>query len=353
MNIELIKMLEKEVKNLNDDELMILIDDEEFNKKLDYIFSEIKDIDEEYIYKLTKSRKLRFIIMMYSIKNDSNLNYITAKDKFELNDEDTYYSDVKKYSLLTKEEEYDLAVKCKNGDKKAREILINSNLRLVLKMARQYVGRGLSYLDLVQEGNIGLIKTIDKFDPSKGYRLSTYATWWIRQAITVAIAKQSRQIRIPIHMLDQMKAVNEAKKTLAHNLHREPSFDEILNYLKWPIDKLKETLNSEKSMISLNLEIGEDNTSSLEELIPDLSVDVEEETTGNIINKEIYSKLESVLKPREFRIILARFGFIDDTCKTLESLAQEFNVSPERIRQIEAKSLRKLEHNTYFRQLKK
>ncbi len=263
-----------------------------------------------------------------------------------------YLKEIGRISLLSPEEEMELSVKVANGDEGAKNILAESNLRLVVSIAKRYVGRGLLFLDLIQEGNIGLMKAVEKFDYDKGYKFSTYATWWIRQAITRALADQARTIRVPVHMVETINKMARIQRQLTLELNREPSEDEIAKKMGISVDKVREVIKISQDPVSLETPIGEEDDSHLGDFVPDeRSLSPEEYATNEILKEEIKSVL-ATLQPREQQVLELRFGLIDGTSYTLEEVGKRFNVTRERIRQIEAKALRKLRHPSRAKKLK-
>ncbi len=263
-----------------------------------------------------------------------------------------YLKEIGSYPLLSIAEEIELAKKIENGDAMAKRILAESNLRLVVSIAKRYVGRGLSFLDLIQEGNLGLIKAVDKFDYSKGYKFSTYATWWIRQAITRSIADQSRTIRIPVHMSEVINKTYRVSRNLLQELGREPSEQELADAMNLPIEKVREILKVSADPISLDTPIGEEDDSHLGDFIKDDTIMGPEDAASYAVLQDQISKLLDTLTDREQRVLILRFGLQDGRSRTLEEVGKEFNVTRERIRQIEAKALRKLRHPSRARMLK-
>ncbi len=263
-----------------------------------------------------------------------------------------YLREIGGYALLSVDEEVELATRIGAGDTEAKRILTESNLRLVVSIAKRYVGRGLSFLDLIQEGNLGLIKAVDKFDHTKGYKFSTYATWWIRQAITRSIADQSRTIRIPVHMSEVINKTYRVSRTLLQELGREPSEQELADAMNMPIEKVREVLKVSADPISLDTPIGEEDDSHLGDFIKDEHMMGPEEATSYLMLQEQIEKLLDTLTERERRVLKLRFGLVDGRSRTLEEVGREFNVTRERIRQIEAKALRKLRHPSRARMLK-
>ena len=263
-----------------------------------------------------------------------------------------YLREIGSYALLTAEEEVELAQRIGEGDKAAKRRLTEANLRLVVSIAKRYVGRGLSFLDLIQEGNLGLIKAVDKFDHEKGYKFSTYATWWIRQAITRAIADQSRTIRIPVHMSEIINKTYRVSRNLLQELGREPSEQEIADAMDMPLEKVREVLKISADPISLDTPIGEEDDSHLGDFIKDENMKGPEEAAAFRMLQEQIDKLLDTLTERERRVLELRFGLIDGRCHTLEEVGADFQVTRERIRQIEAKALRKLRHPNKVKMLR-
>ncbi len=263
-----------------------------------------------------------------------------------------YLKEIGNYPLLTMEEEVELAKRIEEGDETAKQMLAESNLRLVVSIAKRYVGRGLSFLDLIQEGNLGLIKAVDKFDYSKGFKFSTYATWWIRQAITRSIADQSRTIRIPVHMSEIINKTYRVSRTLLQELGREATEQELADALDMTVEKIREVLKISSDPISLDIPIGEEEDSHLGDFIRDDNILGPEESASYSILRDQISMLLDTLTEREQKVLILRFGLTDGRTRTLEEVGKEFNVTRERIRQIEAKALRKLRHPSRSKHLK-
>ena len=263
-----------------------------------------------------------------------------------------YLKEIGRVPLLSSEEEMELAIRIASGDEDAKRRLSEANLRLVVSIAKRYLGRGMQFLDLIQEGNLGLIKAVDKFDYTKGFKFSTYATWWIRQAITRAIADQARTIRIPVHMVETINKVKKASSTLLHQTGHEPSADEIADLLGMPVDKVSEIMRVSQEPVSLETPIGEEEDSHLGDFIPDDDAPAPQDAASNILLKEQLAAVLSTLTPREAKVLRLRFGLDDGRSRTLEEVGEEFNVTRERIRQIEAKALRKLRHKRRKKKLK-
>ena len=263
-----------------------------------------------------------------------------------------YLKEIGKVSLLTADEEIELAKRMEQGDEEAKKRLAEANLRLVVSIAKRYVGRGMLFLALIQEGNLGLIKAVEKFDYRKGYKFSTYATWWIRQAITRAIADQARTIRIPVHMVETINKLIRVSRQLLQELGREPTPEEIAEEMKMPVDRVREILKISQEPVSLETPIGEEEDSHLGDFIQDDNVPVPADAAAFTLLKEQLIEVLGTLTEREQKVLRLRFGLDDGRARTLEEVGKEFNVTRERIRQIEAKALRKLRHPSRSRKLK-
>ncbi len=266
-----------------------------------------------------------------------------------------YLKEIGRVPLLSPEEEIQLALDIKEGGPKgerAKQRLSEANLRLVVSIAKRYVGRGMQFLDLIQEGNLGLIKAVEKFDHTKGFKFSTYATWWIRQAITRAIADQARTIRIPVHMVETINKVKKVSSQLLHQNGHEPTADEIADALDMPVDKVREIMRVAQEPVSLETPIGEEEDSHLGDFIPDDDAPVPAEAASHTLLKEQLFEVLQSLTPREAKVLRLRFGLEDGRPRTLEEVGKEFNVTRERIRQIEAKALRKLRHPSRSKKLR-
>ncbi|MBM6715073.1 RNA polymerase sigma factor RpoD [Gemmiger formicilis] len=266
-----------------------------------------------------------------------------------------YLKEIGRVPLLTPDEEVQLALAIQNGGKegeRAKQRLSEANLRLVVSIAKRYVGRGMQFLDLIQEGNLGLIKAVEKFDHTKGFKFSTYATWWIRQAITRAIADQARTIRIPVHMVETINKVKKVSSQLLHENGHEPSAEEIAERLDMPVDKVREIMRVAQEPVSLETPIGEEEDSHLGDFIPDDDAPVPAEAASQTLLKEQLADVLKTLTPREEKVLRLRFGLEDGRPRTLEEVGKEFNVTRERIRQIEAKALRKLRHPSRSKKLR-
>lgn len=263
-----------------------------------------------------------------------------------------YLKEIGKVPLLTAEEEIELAKRMELGDQEAKKRLAEANLRLVVSIAKRYVGRGMLFLDLIQEGNLGLIKAVEKFDYRKGYKFSTYATWWIRQAITRAIADQARTIRIPVHMVETINKLIRVSRQLLQELGREPTPEEIAAEMDMPVERVREILKISQEPVSLETPIGEEEDSHLGDFIQDDNVPVPADAATFTLLKEQLEEVLGTLTEREQKVLILRFGLEDGRARTLEEVGKEFNVTRERIRQIEAKALRKLRHPSRSRKLK-
>ena len=263
-----------------------------------------------------------------------------------------YLKEIGKVPLLTPEEELALAIRMSEGDEDAKRRMTEANLRLVVSIAKRYVGRGMLFLDLIQEGNLGLIKAVEKFDHTKGYKFSTYATWWIRQAITRAIADQARTIRIPVHMVETINKTIRVSRQLLQELGHDPSAEEIAQEMGMPVDKVRDILKIAQEPVSLETPIGEEEDSHLGDFIPDEDASEPSEAASFSLLREQLEEVLDTLAPREKKVLELRFGIMDGRTRTLEEVGKEFNVTRERIRQIEAKALRKLRHPSRSKKLR-
>ena len=346
-----------------------LIENGKANGKL--TTSEINDALEQLDFDVEKVDKLYDTLesLNIDIVDDIDLSDLEGKDFDSEHDEDdesllsvdginiddpvkVYLKEIGRVPLLTPEEEVELAERMAKGDPAARKRLSEANLRLVVSIAKRYVGRGMQFLDLIQEGNLGLIKAVEKFDHTKGFKFSTYATWWIRQAITRAIADQARTIRIPVHMVETINKVKKVSSQLLHEYGHDPSAEEIAERLDMPVDKVREIMRVAQEPVSLETPIGEEEDSHLGDFIPDDDAPVPAEAASQTLLKEQLADVLKTLTPREEKVLRLRFGLEDGRPRTLEEVGKEFNVTRERIRQIEAKALRKLRHPSRSKKLR-
>lgn len=263
-----------------------------------------------------------------------------------------YLKEIGKVPLLTAEEEVELAIRIEHGDEAAKDRLNEANLRLVVSIAKRYVGKGMQFLDLIQEGNLGLLKAVEKFDYRKGYKFSTYATWWIRQAITRAIADQARTIRIPVHMVETIHKLGRVSRQLSQELGKDPTPEQIAVEMNMPVDKVREIMKISQDPVSLETPVGEEEDSHIGDFIPDDDAPAPSESAAAILLREQLMEVLETLTPREQKVLRLRFGLDDGCQRTLEEVGREFSVTRERIRQIEAKALRKLRHPSRSKKLK-
>ncbi|MBE6795288.1 MAG: RNA polymerase sigma factor RpoD [Ruminococcaceae bacterium] len=322
------------------------------------------DIDNlEKLYKLLEEQNIEIVDEVNTDVLDSLTELETAKTEDDDNSGDAkamtiddpvkvYLKEIGRVPLLTSEEEIELAIRISENDAEAKKRLSEANLRLVVSIAKRYVGRGMQFLDLIQEGNLGLIKAVDKFDYTKGFKFSTYATWWIRQAITRAIADQARTIRIPVHMVETINKVKKTNSQLLHENGRDPTAEEIAEKLDMPVDKVREILRVAQEPVSLETPIGEEEDSHLGDFIPDDDAQAPVDAASMALMREQLAEVLKTLTPREARVLSLRYGLEDGNPKTLEEVGKEFQVTRERIRQIEAKALRKLRHPSRSKKLR-
>ncbi len=325
-----------EIEEDNDEE-KVPVDDDSVSSMAELdIEPNLEDIDE-----------IEKDMLFQDMKDMSFVDNLNVDDPVKM-----FLKEIGKIRLLTYEEENILAERMLRGDKEAKKQLIESNLRLVVSIAKKYIGRGMHFLDLIQEGNLGLIKAVDKFDQSKGYKFSTYATWWIRQAITRAIADQARTIRIPVHMVETINKLIRTSRHLLQTLGREPTPEEIAAELEMPVEKVREVLKVAQEPISLETPVGEEDESNLGNFIPDDEAPSPSEQAADVLLREHIEEVMQTLTPREAKVLKLRFGLQDGRMRTLEEVGKEFDVTRERIRQIEAKALRKLRHPSRSKRLK-
>ncbi len=327
---------------------------------------EISDALEELDYDVEQVDKLYDTFEAYNIEiveddggesiapaSNEELESVLNTDGISIDDPvKVYLKEIGRVPLLSAEEEVELAIKMSQGDVEAKKRLSEANLRLVVSIAKRYVGRGMQFLDLIQEGNLGLIKAVEKFDHTKGFKFSTYATWWIRQAITRAIADQARTIRIPVHMVETINKVKKVNSQLLHENGHEPTNEQIAEKLEMPVEKVREIMRVAQEPVSLETPIGEEEDSHLGDFIPDEDAPAPSDVASHTMLKEQLAEVLSTLTPREEKVLRLRFGLEDGRSRTLEEVGKEFNVTRERIRQIEAKALRKLRHPSRSKKLK-
>ncbi len=337
-----------EDKKVNEklDEKSELIDKDGVNQLGDNLDNSVAELDiEPNLEDITEIEKN--ILLEDADDNIDFADNLSVDDPVKM-----FLKEIGKIKLLTYEEENELATRMVNGDAEAKKQLIESNLRLVVSIAKKYIGRGMHFLDLIQEGNLGLIKAVEKFDQTKGYKFSTYATWWIRQAITRAIADQARTIRIPVHMVETINKLIRTSRHLLQTLGREPTPEEIAAELEMPVEKVREVLKVAQEPISLETPVGEEDESNLGTFIPDEDALSPAEQAADVLLREHIEEVMKTLTPREAKVLKLRFGLQDGRMRTLEEVGREFDVTRERIRQIEAKALRKLRHPSRSKRLK-
>ncbi len=336
------KLLAKEITDL--------LEELEFDaEQMEMLYDSLETLNIEVIEDYTNDYEIEYLTETPLTDLDSAylVDGISIDDPVKV-----YLKEIGRVPLLTNEDELVLAERMYEGDIYAKKRLSEANLRLVVSIAKRYVGRGMQFLDLIQEGNLGLIKAVDKFDYTKGFKFSTYATWWIRQAITRAIADQARTIRIPVHLVETINKVKKVSSQLLHQNGHEPSAEEIAAALEMPLDKVREIIRVAQEPVSLETPIGEEEDSHLGDFIPDDDALAPADAASNILLREQLSSVLSSLTDREERVLRLRFGLVDGRQRTLEEVGQVFNVTRERIRQIEAKALRKLRHPSRAKKLK-
>ena len=329
-----------------------ILEQEDINE----VFSDM-DLDPgkiEQIYEYLEAQNIDIIGNIADVEVEGgDIDFNNLPDGINIDDPvRMYLKEIGKVPLLSADEEIKLAQRMETGDQEAKKKLAEANLRLVVSIAKRYVGRGMLFLDLIQEGNLGLIKAVEKFDYTKGYKFSTYATWWIRQAITRAIADQARTIRIPVHMVETINKLMRVSRQLLQELGRDPQPEEIAKEMEMSVSKVREIMKISQEPVSLETPIGEEEDSHLGDFIPDEDIPVPAEAAAFTLLKEQLIEVLDTLTEREQKVLRLRFGLDDGRARTLEEVGKEFNVTRERIRQIEAKALRKLRHPSRSKKLK-
>ena len=344
-----VKTTEETLKNyeLEEEKELTLDDIENAPDDPEELFSEPPTLELDFDDEPTDDELKLEEMDIDKLNEDFSFDNISLDDPVKV-----YLREIGRVPLLTSNEEIELAVKISEGNEYAKQRLTEANLRLVVSIAKKYVGRGMYFLDLIQEGNVGLIKAVDKFDHTKGFKFSTYATWWIRQAITRAIADQARTIRIPVHMVETINKLIRVSRQLLQELGREPSPEEIAEEMGMPVDRVREILKISQEPVSLETPIGEEEDSHLGDFIQDDNVPVPADAAAYTLLKEQLVEVLSTLTDREQKVLRLRFGLDDGRGRTLEEVGKVFNVTRERIRQIEAKALRKLRHPSRSKKLK-
>ena len=351
----------KKAGKLTSKELMDVLDDMNLEpEELDKFYDKLENLgidtsgedilpplDDEALPALEELQEIEEVTEEEIADTDALVDTFSSDDPVRM-----YLKEIGKVPLLTPEEEQELARRMADGDEEAKRRMAEANLRLVVSIAKRYVGRGMLFLDLIQEGNLGLIKAVDKFDYTKGYKFSTYATWWIRQAITRAIADQARTIRIPVHMVETINKVIRVSRQLLQELGHDPSAEEIAEEMGMPVDKVRDILKIAQEPVSLETPIGEEEDSHLGDFIPDEDASEPSEAASFSLLREQLMTVLDTLTPREKKVLELRFGIVDGRTRTLEEVGKEFNVTRERIRQIEAKALRKLRHPSRSKKLR-
>ena len=351
----------KKAGKLTSKELMDVLDDMNLEpEELDKFYDKLENLgidtsgedilpplDDEALPALEELQEIEEVTEEEIADTDALVDTFSTDDPVRM-----YLKEIGKVPLLTPEEEQDLARRMADGDEEAKRRMAEANLRLVVSIAKRYVGRGMLFLDLIQEGSLGLIKAVDKFDYTKGYKFSTYATWWIRQAITRAIADQARTIRIPVHMVETINKVIRVSRQLLQELGHDPSAEEIAEEMGMPVDKVRDILKIAQEPVSLETPIGEEEDSHLGDFIPDEDASEPSEAASFSLLREQLMTVLDTLTPREKKVLELRFGIVDGRTRTLEEVGKEFNVTRERIRQIEAKALRKLRHPSRSKKLR-
>ncbi len=362
-----VEVKEKKIEN-NNEKVKKIIEKAKENGKMTYgeLASELDDTNAEEIDQVFDAFEDLGVDLLNEDLEEPDIEDLQDVEEIKLEDIDVtnvegvsvddpvrmYLREIGKIPLLTYEQELDLAKRILEGDEEAKQKLAESNLRLVVSIAKKYVGRGMLFLDLIQEGNMGLIKAVEKFDYNKGFKFSTYATWWIRQAITRAIADQARTIRIPVHMVETINKLIRTSRHLLQQLGREPTPEEIANEMEIPVEKVMEIQKIAQDPVSLETPIGEEDDSHLGDFIPDDDSPAPQDSAAYTLLKEQLEEVMNTLTPREAKVLKLRFGLEDGKARTLEEVGKEFQVTRERIRQIEAKALRKLRHPSRSKKLR-
>ena len=335
---------------LTTQELMDAMETLDFDpEQMDKLYEVLESYNVEIVDDFTETAFQDMDVVLEAVENEEadSADGVITDDPVKV-----YLKEIGRVPLLSPEEEIDLSIKIAEGSKYAKKRLSEANLRLVVSIAKRYVGRGMQFLDLIQEGNLGLIKAVEKFDHTKGFKFSTYATWWIRQAITRAIADQARTIRIPVHMVETINKVKKVSSQLLHKNGHEPTAEEIALELEMPADKVREIMRVAQEPVSLETPIGEEEDSHLGDFIPDDEALAPADAASHLLLKEQLRDVLATLTPREEKVLALRFGLEDGRPRTLEEVGKEFDVTRERIRQIEAKALRKLRHPSRSKKLK-
>lgn len=330
--------IEQEYKDLPEEQEIAFDDLEPAPEELGDLFEEPPILDLDFDEPSEEELKLEEM-NVDNLDDDVNFENMSLDDPVKV-----YLREIGRVPLLSSDEEVDLAIRINDGDEKAKQRLTEANLRLVVSIAKKYVGRGMYFLDLIQEGNVGLIKAVDKFDYTKGFKFSTYATWWIRQAITRAIADQARTIRIPVHMVETINRLKKVQSQLLHENGYEPTEELIAEKMNLPVERIREIMRVAQEPVSMETPIGPEEDSRLMDFIKDDDALAPDEAALKTITNEDIDSVLKTLTPREEAVIRLRFGLYDGRCHTLEEVGSEFDVTRERIRQIEAKALRKLRH---------
>ena len=348
-------LIEKSKKSrLSDEDLDQALEEMDYDiDELDKLCDALEDSGVELPGSLSTAELEEIQKEVSKFENSANMEKILEQEGVTIDDPvRQYLKEIGRIPLLDGEREKELAEKMMNGDEYAKGVLVESNLRLVVSIAKKYLGRGMYFLDLIQEGNLGLMKAVEKFDYTKGYKFSTYATWWIRQAITRAIADQARTIRIPVHMVETIHKVTKYSRQMLQELGREPTAEEIGEKIGLSADRVREILKISQDPVSLETPIGEEEDSHLGDFIPDDDTPAPADAAASTILREVIERELHTLTPREEHVIKLRFGLYDGRNRTLEEVGKEFDITRERIRQIEAKALRKLRHPSRARHLR-